>query len=84
MTRLHEQETLLGLKNFLLQQFYDTNGQAVPLGINRELSRVVEQRLQDIWAQSAEPQIVKLIEATVRKTMDTVQRDYHLLPKAEA
>jgi hypothetical protein len=83
MTRIREQQTLLTLKDFLRQQLYDAAGNPVPPGVNRELARVVDHRLRDVWAQSAHPHVERLIEHVTAKTVQQITQDYYLVPKGQ-
>lgn len=78
MSRPFERQTLLTLKGFLSQQLYDAVGQKVPTSINRELTRVVDQRLRDIYSSSSQSD---LVEQTIRKTLELVEKNYKLIPR---
>lgn len=81
MTTFFEQQRLAGLKDFLRQQLYDAFGQAVPVGINRELTRIVDARLRDVFVQNARPHVEQLIETVAARTVETIRQNYDLVPK---
>lgn len=81
MTQFFERQRLTGLKDFLRQQLYDAAGNPVPVGVNRELTRMVDARLRDVFVQNARPHVALLIETVAARTLETVQRDYDLVPK---